>query len=349
MLLLACDPPGTKEKPKAWSVRTLAGGEDGFTDGTGTAAQFNKPSAIAISDDEQSLYIADTGNNRIRKIDIATGEVTTLASSSTSGSADGTGTAAQFDSPRSIAAQGGKLYVADDNAGIREINIATRAVTTLPITGVSLGGKKSLAITPDGSKLYVLNNRSPGSILEIDMQTNVATLLAGGTKFVTEDGIGAAADFNQPESMAISPDGTSLVVADDGVNTRAIRAVAIAAKVVLTLGKLGRESVTPTGDAADPKIGVASGIYIADSQNSRIKQLKPAAPGGTFLFEPVDFAGNSTEENKDGPLQQANFSRPEVIAVNSSGTKIFVIDSAIRRTGRSATYTHHRIRMIEYK
>ena len=361
LLLLACDPPGTKEndppgtkeKPKVWSVRTLAGGEDGFADNKGDAAQFNEPSAIAISDDEQSLYIADTGNNRIRKIDIATGEVTTLAGSSTSGSRDDTGTAAQFDSPRSIAAQGGKLYVAD-NAGIREITIATRAVTTRNITGISRAD--SLAITPDGKKLYVLI-KSAGSIREVNLDNNTSVLLAGGggTFSPTDSSMeldgsltpGAPlADFNQPESMAISPDGASLVVADDGNASRAIRAVAIEAKAVLTLGNLDRASVTPTGGAADPKIGVASGIYIADSQNSRIKQLKLETSGGAIV---VDFAGNSTEESKDGPLQQANFSRPEVIAVNSAGTKIFVIDSAIDKTASPAVYTHHRVRMIEYK
>ena len=345
LLLLACNPPGT-EKPKGWSVRTLAGGEDGFAEGKGAKAKFNKPSAIAISDNEQSLYIADTGNHRIRKIDIATGEVTTLAGSGTSGGTGGTLANAQFNSPRSIAAQGSKLYVADNNTGIREIDIAGERVTTLSTTGAALGGKKSLAIT--GSKLYVLNNRSPGSILEIDidMVTKVATTLVGGSGGLgPKDGIGDKALFNGPESMSISSDGTSLVVADDGNSTRAIRSVDIAAKTVGTLGKLDAASGMPTGSAADPKIGVASGIYIADSKNSRIKRLKLAISGGAIVSQIVDFAGNSKEESKDGPLQQANFSRPEVIAVNSSGTKIFVIDNAIEGTN----YTHHRVRMIEYK
>ena len=207
--------------------------------------------------------------------------------------------------------------------------------------------KKALRLSQTAKNCMFLIIDHRAGILEIDMQTNVATLLVGGTKFITEDGIEAAAGFNGPESMAISPDGTSLVVADDGNASRAIRAVAIETKAVLTLGKLGRESVTPTGDAADPKIGVASGIYIADSQNRRIKQLKLGTSGGAIQI--VDFAGNSTEESKDGPLQQANFSRPEVIAVNSAGTKIFVIDSAIDKTASPAAYTHHRVRMIEYK
>ena len=290
------------------------------------------------------MYIADTGNNRIRKIDIATGEVTTLAGSSTSGGANGTGTAAQFDSPRSIAAQGGKLYVADNNASIREINIATRAVTTRNINGISRAD--SLAITPDGKKLYVLNNRSPGSILEIDMGTKEAITLVGTSSGAIgpKDGIGDKALFNSPESMAISPDGKELVVADDGVNTRAIRSVTIGLKLVLTLAKPGG-ALAPTSGADSPKVSLAHAqtkIYIADSKENRIKQLSSSGI--------QNFAGEEgSEESKDGPLQQANFSRPEVIAINRSGTKIFVIDSAISGTGRSATYTHHRVRMIEYK
>ena len=77
-------------------VSTLAGSTAGYKDGVGTAAQFNNPTGIALSG--TTLYIAEQYNNRIRAIDIASKEVSTLAGS-TAGYKDGVGTAAQFNQP----------------------------------------------------------------------------------------------------------------------------------------------------------------------------------------------------------------------------------------------------------
>jgi sugar lactone lactonase YvrE len=121
-------------------VSTLAGDTSGGSiDGTGTAAHFNLPQGVA-ADGAGNLYVAERGNNRIRKIVIATKEVTTLAGSS-AGYADGTGTAAQFDNPYGVAADGaGNLYVADSaNHRIRKIVIATKEVTTLTGSGTTGG------------------------------------------------------------------------------------------------------------------------------------------------------------------------------------------------------------------
>ncbi len=117
------------------SYAILAGstsGTAGFADGTGTAALFNTPSGI--TSDGTNLYVADKGNNVIRKIVISTGVVTLFAGSSSgaSGFANGTGTAALFNAPSSIASDGTNLYVSDaGNNSIRKIVISTAAVTTL--------------------------------------------------------------------------------------------------------------------------------------------------------------------------------------------------------------------------
>jgi hypothetical protein len=114
---------------------TLAGsssGSAGSTDGTGTSALFNGPKGITLTG--SNLYVADTGNNTIRKIVISSGVVTLFAGSSTgaSGSTDGTGTAARFHSPSGITTDGTNLFVTDtDNNSVRKIVISSRVVTTL--------------------------------------------------------------------------------------------------------------------------------------------------------------------------------------------------------------------------
>ena len=93
-------------------VSTLAGGREGFADGAGAVASFNTPSALA-ADGEGNLYVADTGNNRVRKIS-PDGNVTTLAGDGTEGFRDGPAAQAEFDAPVGVAVdREGNVYVAD--------------------------------------------------------------------------------------------------------------------------------------------------------------------------------------------------------------------------------------------
>jgi sugar lactone lactonase YvrE len=150
------------------TVTTFAGtaGSYGSTDGTGTDALFNSPSSITT--DGTSLYVADTGNNTIRKIVISTKKVSLFAGSTNgdSGSTDGTGTTARFNNPYGITTDGTSLYVADyGNHTIRKIVLATRMVSTLAGktgsygatdgTGTDARFNNPLGITMDENNLYV--------------------------------------------------------------------------------------------------------------------------------------------------------------------------------------------------
>ncbi len=116
-------------------VTTLAGsGNPDSTNGTGTAASFNNSYGIAV-DASGNVYVADSGNNLIRKI-TPTGKVTTLAGSGVASDLDGTGIAAAFYNPRGIALDAsGNIYVADtDNQLIRKVT-SVGVVTTLAGSG----------------------------------------------------------------------------------------------------------------------------------------------------------------------------------------------------------------------
>lgn len=197
------------------AVTTLAGsGTAGFADGTGTAALFNQPGRITT--DNTNLYVSDFLNNRIRKIVIATGAVTTLAGSGVASRVDGVGTAATFSSPYAITTDGTNLYESDFfGAMIRKIEISTGIVTTLKSGGFVVGASADVrGITTDGANLYITDNNSGKLVSRIVLATGVMSTLAGGATNVaaTVDGTGAAAKFNA--ISAITSDGTSLYVVD---------------------------------------------------------------------------------------------------------------------------------------
>jgi len=103
-------------------VSTFAGtGSEGFADGTGTAAQFNDPTGVAV-DSSGNVFVADFSNHRIRKITPA-GVVSTLAGTGTLGHTDGASNTAQFNSPIGVAVDSeSNVYVTDfSNNRIRKI------------------------------------------------------------------------------------------------------------------------------------------------------------------------------------------------------------------------------------
>jgi hypothetical protein len=156
------------------SVSTFAGPlpespSNGFVDGIGSTAQFYGPSGLTY--DETYLYVCDRQNNAIRRIEITTQKVETIAGppptvSLPSGFVDGIGPAARFHFPCGITKIGNNLYVADFlNNAIRRINLSTFEVTTVIGKGSQNIGFKDgpaseallfwpTAITTDGTSLY---------------------------------------------------------------------------------------------------------------------------------------------------------------------------------------------------
>ena len=149
------------------SITLLAGSKElkGAVDGAGASARFNNPGGI--TSDGKNLYIVDTGNQTIRKLELATGKVTTLAGRvGKRGHKDGIGSEARFNIPQGIAIDGDYLYVTDPASYcIRKISIGTGEVTTLAGhpgkpgsadgTGKDVTFSYPLGITAVGGNLYV--------------------------------------------------------------------------------------------------------------------------------------------------------------------------------------------------
>jgi streptogramin lyase len=116
-------------------VSTLAGnGAAGNANGTGKSATFNSPFGIAV-DLAGNVYVADSGNNLIRKI-TAAGVVSTFAGNGTKGAGNGTGTASSFNTPTGLAVDAaGNIYVSDENNNIIRKITASGAVTTIAVKG----------------------------------------------------------------------------------------------------------------------------------------------------------------------------------------------------------------------
>jgi len=223
---------GVVEPPvgEQWTVSNLAGTSTaGYGDGTGTAARFSAPQGIA-ADSSGNIYVADTGNNRIRKI-TPSGVVTTLAGFSTADYGDGTGTAARFSAPQGIAADSdGNIYVADTgNNRIRKIT-PSGVVTTLAGfstadyadgtgTAARFSAPQGIAVDSDGN-IYVAdtgNNR----IRKIT-QSRVVTSLAGTSTAGYGDGTGTAARFSAPQGIAADSSGNMYVADTDNNRIRKI-------------------------------------------------------------------------------------------------------------------------------
>jgi len=263
-------------------VTTLAGSSAGFADGTGTAAQFNKPRDVAV-DGDGNLFVTDTYNHKIRKV-TASGVVTTLAGSS-AGSTDGTGTFAQFRYPSGVAIDGsGNLIVADsNNHRIRKVTIQAGVVTTL--AGSSQGLADDIGTAAQFSNPQDVAVDGAGNIFVADTYNNrirkltpagVVTTVAGSSRGVA-DGTGAAAQFDYPYGLAV--DGGGNIFVADTYNHR-LRKVTPAG-VVTTLA--GSSAGFADGIGAGAKFHYpfrlaidAAGtiIYVADILNHRIRQIR---------------------------------------------------------------------------
>lgn len=211
------------------TVTTLAGsGIAGFADGQGAQAQFNGPVGVAV-DEEGVVYVADTYNDRIRRI-APDGTVATLAGSGVPGIADGAGELAQFDTPCGIAIGKDGIYIADSrNDAIRRINpdgtVITLALTPETEKESLLRRPMALTVTHDGFVYIAVASR--GRLLQMAPDGALAGLPDAQRPANPDIGLDGNVQVYGPRSVVLAPNGTLLLA--DGPAQRLHRIVPAAA------------------------------------------------------------------------------------------------------------------------
>jgi TPR repeat protein/sugar lactone lactonase YvrE len=316
------------------SVVTMAGWDQGFKDGLGSEALFNRPAAVA-ADLLGNVYVADNGNHRIRKI-MQSGNVTTLAGSGKCGFANGQGAKAQFDMPTGVAVDAyANVYVADTgNHQIRKITQSGN-VTTLAGSGkygyadgaaASASFRTPVGVAVDNQgNVYVADSEN-NRIRKINPAGDVFTL-AGSGKRGNSDGHGELASFYFPAGVAVDSKG-NVFVADTG--NHLIRKISPSGSVK-TLAGSGYHDTSGNGGFADGKgikavfsmpksvsVDKYNNLYVADEQNNMIRII--SANGDVTTL-----AGNGLYGHSEDSAEDSKFASPSGVSVDSEGN-VYVAD-----------------------
>ena len=334
-------------------ITTVAGnGNQGYSGdgGAATSAQLAiaYQSGLAV-DAAGNLYIADCDNNRIRKVNAATGIITTVAGNGTQGySGDGgAATSAQLDWPWGVAVDAsGNIYIADEvNNRIRKVDATTGIISTVAgngtwgysgdggaATSAKMNGPTGVAVNAAGS-LFIVDHGS-SIIRKVDATTGIITTVAGDTNgYFWGDGIAATSSkLDSPYGVAIDATG-NIYIADEGNNR--IRKVTAATGIISTVAGNGTQGYSGDGDAATSAemnrpggvtLDAAGNLYIADIGNNRIRKVDAASGIITTV------AGNGTQGySGDGDAAtSAQLNWPSGVAVDTTGN-IYIADNANKR------------------
>jgi sugar lactone lactonase YvrE len=344
-------------------ITTVAGvpGNCGFggDDGSANGALLNTPIAVTF-DQGGNLLITDSGNNRIRRVDAASGVITTVVGKGGAGfSGDGgPATAAQLRAPDEVAVdEEGDLYIADTgNVRIRRVDHATSIISTVAGTGVNgFGGDNGPAVTgqmafPLSVSLDAANNLyiadfGNGRVRRIASSTAIITTAAGGAN--VSGGIDAAdaelgftpnpAGSPFPNGLAIDPSGNLMI--DDTDSNRVWRVNGHTGIISLAAGSAigafgfrgdGNDSLRAEfalpGDVAVDRSG---NLFIADTQNERIRRVDAA----TRIIETIAGNGFPGFSGDGGPATQSTLISPSGLSVDRSGN-LFIADMINQRIRR---------------
>jgi streptogramin lyase len=330
---------------------TAGYGGDG---GAATAAQLAYPVSLSF-DPAGNMYIADTGNHRIRKVAAGTGIITTLAGTGTAGyNGDGPAITANLFSPQGVAADAaGNVYIADfNNNRIRRVTAGT--ISTVGGTGIGgflgengpaisarIKGPVGIALDAAGNVYFAdyYNMRVRKISVSTGLLTTVAgsgVAIAGALRYPGDGGVGTAAFLLTPTGIAIDSTGALYIADFNDSRVRKIAPPTVATLTLSTIAGTGTAGYNGDGPATSASLnspqGVAAdaagNVYIADFSNNRIRKVT----AGTIST--VGGTGVGGYSGEGGPAISAGINGPVGMAVDAAGNVFF------------ADYYNQRIRKI---
>lgn len=316
-------------------IETAAGnGTQGYTGdgGLATSAEMHFPEGVAV-DSYGNLYIADTFNNVIRKVELGTGIISTIAGNGTAGYTGdgGPAAAAEMNFPMQIALDAADdIFIADvSNNVIRRVDGITAIITTVAgngtsgflgdggaATGAELNGPEGISIDAAGN-LYI-SDTSNNLIRKVSASTGLISTVVGfftASGYTGDGGPATQATLDVPTSLTIDPIGD--IIFDDTGNS-ALRAVVPYASVNFSPTEVGGESDTPSiffsnnGNAPLTLTGLAPTTNFTLGSGTTCTTSTTLNPGDScilnILFEPltggslsgvIDLTGNFGEQEVD--------------------------------------------------
>ncbi|MCY3022224.1 MAG: PKD domain-containing protein [Planctomycetota bacterium] len=353
-------------------IATVAGDGSGRLAGDGNLgnlASVKQPNGVAM-DAKGNIFVADTGNHVIRRIDADTGVIITIVGDGSPGYSGDGGPAnrARLSAPGAVAVDGqGSLYIADTgNSVIRKVNAADGKInriagsaTVPPTAGFADGAATAVALFSSPSGLAL---DGAGSLYIADTSNHVIRKLSGGNVTTvagtvpapvpvpgnTGDGAAAtAATLSNPTGVAVDGSG-NMYIADRG-NNRVRKVVGgtisnFAGDATAAQGFSGDGAAATSATLANPTavaVDASGNVYISDTWNMRIRKVAAGkidtiVGGGTPDWSLPD---RGVAKSDGGAVLSAVLAYPLGVAVDSTGANILIADAGSNRVRRAAAAT----------
>ena len=316
-------------------VSTISGGSYGFRDGVAKEALFKSPVGLSLDANENALYIADSSNDRIRKLHLVN-KVTTIAGSAKKSFKDGAHSHAQFYLPFGVQMDVNKkiLYIADTyNNRLRKLNFDTGMVSTVYQFHRD-SHPTGMALDTTGRTLYISCTKS-NQLFSFDLEK-------GAIKDLKLQNI------IKPRGLAWNKTKKTLYIATEGGN----QILAFDGNKVIPIAGSGAQG-SKDGKAGEAQFNNLRGLaldpnaknlvlYIADSGNHKIRKLSYLNNGNCGNdssytgYCVTTIAGTKSVGDKDGEALTAQFNHPYGLAIDPKKNFLFVSE-----------YTGHKIRKIQ--
>ncbi len=295
-------------RPISNNIALVAGGRsEGYRDGSFTTALFKRPYGLAISPDGSSLYVSDTGNNRIRIVHLdQADQVTTLAGQDQAGNQNGSLDTARFNQPQGIVCLPDDRLIINDlgNGLLRLLDLKERKVSVLggapqahlaegPASQVSMAGVQAMAYQPTSHCLF-FSQPQEQALKRLDLNTGIVSFVLHASEVI-------------PEPFALCSTGKDIYVADhdrvfklieEGGGVYKPQLIATLATTIMELTgneshlyALNKNDLSPVVrvlPAAEPVTFVTSFGDVVPNPGKNLPSFNSDDETGSFVLDPRD-------------------------------------------------------------